>query len=271
MKRRWISVVTAVVTGFAVAACGGEGDGDSSASKEARDYVALGDSYAAGLGAGNYADTECYRSTDSSYPQLWAKSRPAGTLGDVVDNTCSGAKIHTVRTSQLRELGEETGWVTLTVGGNDAGWSSTVQQCLMGNDQTCASAAQSAVAAAKVTLPADLDGLYQAIKDRAPNAKVFVLGYPHLVAEGDKVKCESLTAGHRKALNEGADNLDEIIKERVAAAGFTFVDVREAFEGHGVCSAAPWIHGVRDQLAESFHPTADGQKAYATALTAVTG
>ena len=47
--------------------------------------------------------------------------------------------------------------------------------------------------------------------------------------------------------------------------------MREAFEGHEVCSRAPWIHGVRDQLAESFHPTADGQKAYAAALTAVTG
>ena len=269
MERRWIGAWLAVVA-VAAAGCSGSGDGDATAAADARDYVALGDSYSAGVGAGNYLDTECYRSRDGGYPQVWAASRPAGTLGKVTDNTCGGAVIHEVRTTQLRQLDDNTGWVTLTVGGNDAGWSRTLQQCLLGDDSTCRSATQSAVGAAEATLPEQLDGLYAAIKERAPNAKVFVLGYPHLVASGN-AKCESLSAGRREALNQGADELDEMIKARVAAAGFTFVDVRDTFKGHEVCTATPWIHALRDEMAESFHPTAEGHKAYATALTAATG
>ncbi|MBG0567202.1 SGNH/GDSL hydrolase family protein [Actinoplanes aureus] len=265
------TVVTVVVAGIATASCSGSGNDGGAEAAEARDYVALGDSYAAGLGAGNYADTECYRSTDSSYPRLWAKSRPAGTIGEVTDSTCSGAVIHEVRTTQLRALDEKTGWVTVTVGGNDVGWSQTLQQCMLGNDLTCGSATRTAASTAETVLPEQLDGLYTAIKERAPNAKVYVLGYPHLLASGTGVKCESLSAARREALNTGADTLNELIKARAANAGFTFVDVREIFDGHEVCTATPWIHAVRDQIAESFHPTADGQKAYATALTAVTG
>ncbi|MEU4423812.1 SGNH/GDSL hydrolase family protein [Actinoplanes sp. NPDC024001] len=270
--RRWTGVVAAIAAGLAVASCSGDGGGnDAESAAEARDYVALGDSYSAGVGAGNYLDTECYRSKDAGYPQLWAKSRPAGTLGEVTDNTCGGARIHDVRTTQLRQLDENTGWVTLTVGGNDAGWSQTLQQCLLGSDQTCQSATRTAIGGAESALPEQLDGLYTAIRERAPQAKVYVLGYPHLVASGAGVKCDALTEARRDALNEGADSLNKLIEARAANAGFTFVDVRKAFEGHEVCTATPWIHAVRDLMAESFHPTADGQKAYATALTAVTG
>lgn len=254
-------------------ACGG-GDDSSAEAVQATGFVALGDSYAAGLGAGNYGDsTECKQSKDGGYPQLWLKLRTVAKFGAVTDASCAGAKINDVRFEQLAKLDDTTGWVTLTVGGNDAGWSATLQQCLLGSDQTCDAAVDKAVAAAESTLPAALDALYQMIRDRAPNAKVYVLGYPHLVAEpGAGVTCDSLTDARRKSLNEGADSLVELIQGRVAAQqGFTFVDVRKAFAGHEACTKEPWIHSLRDDLSESFHPTTEGHKAYADALFAVTG
>jgi lysophospholipase L1-like esterase len=273
LKRRTISVATTAVALAALTACGGTEEAGTKAV-DARDFVALGDSYAAGLGAGNYGDDkDCVQSKDGGYPHLWAALRTVATFGTVTDATCAGAKINDVRFNQLTTLSEKTGWVTLTVGGNDAGWSKTLQACLLGNDETCKSSVSTAVSAAQSALPAELDALYKMIRDRAPNAKVYVLGYPHLVAAPGAagVSCEALTDPRRKALNEGADSLDELIKGRAAAAGFTFVDVRKAFEGHEACTKEPWIHGLRDNLSESYHPTPEGHKAYAQALFAVTG
>ncbi|MDI6102563.1 SGNH/GDSL hydrolase family protein [Actinoplanes sp. NEAU-A12] len=275
MKRRWTVAVTgvlAVTVALTATACGG-GD-ENATAKEATGFVALGDSYAAGLGAGNYGDRkDCKQSKDGGYPQLWLKLRTAAKFGVVTDATCAGAKINDVRFKQLGKLDDSTGWVTLTVGGNDAGWSGTLQQCLLGSDETCKASVDKAVAAAESTLPGALDELYQMIREQAPNAKVFVLGYPHLVAEpGAGVTCEALNDTRRKSLNEGADSLVELIQGRVAAQpGFTFVDVRKSFAGHEACTKEPWIHSLRDDLSESFHPTAEGHKAYADALFAVTG
>lgn len=273
MKRRWIPVATTVAVLTALTACSGAEEAATKAV-EARDFVALGDSYAAGLGAGNYGDKpDCVQSKDGGYPHLWATLRTVASFGTVTDATCAGAKINDVRFEQIRALNENTGWVTLTVGGNDAGWTKSLQTCLLGTDETCKTSISTAVTAVESNLPAELDALYQMIKEAAPNAKVFVTGYPHLVAAPGAagVSCDALSDARRKALNDGADSLDEVIKGRVTAAGFTFVDVRKAFEGHEACTKEPWIHGLRDNLSESYHPTPEGHKAYAAALFAVTG
>ena len=47
--------------------------------------------------------------------------------------------------------------------------------------------------------------------------------------------------------------------------------MRKAFEGHEACTREPWIHGLRDNQSESYHPTPEGHKSYAEALFAVTG
>jgi lysophospholipase L1-like esterase len=274
LNRRWISVATTAVALAALTACG---DAEEAATKavDARDFVALGDSYAAGLGAGNYGDKQdCVQSKDGGYPHLWAALRTVAKFGTITDATCAGAKINDVRYEQLTALNENTGWVTLTVGGNDAGWTKSLQACLLGTDETCKSSVDTAVTTVQSALPAELDALYKVIRNQAPNAKVYVLGYPHLVAAPGAagVSCEALSDARRKALNDGADSLDELIKGRVAAVqGFTFVDVRKAFEGHEACTKEPWIHGLRDNLSESYHPTPEGHKAYADALFAVTG
>src|SRR5690349_19303808 len=82
------------------------------------EYVALGDSYASGVGAAPYdaSSGACLRSPNN-YPHLWAAGHPKYALKDV---TCSGATIADVRDSQLPALSATTSLVTVTVGGNDA-------------------------------------------------------------------------------------------------------------------------------------------------------
>src|SRR5580704_5786304 len=87
-------------------------------------YVALGDSYSSGVGAGNYtsASGSCDQST-SAYPQLWANANAPASF---VNETCSGATTSSVISSQLGALNSGTTLVSITVGGNDVGFSSVM-------------------------------------------------------------------------------------------------------------------------------------------------
>ncbi|HWS36931.1 MAG TPA: SGNH/GDSL hydrolase family protein [Actinoplanes sp.] len=272
MKARQTTAALFVAVALTVSGCGGTEEAVEKAVT-ATDFVALGDSYSAGLGAGNYnTDPDCKQSKDGGFPQLFAKAQTA-PFGTVTDASCSGAVINDVRFEQVNALSESTGTVTLTVGGNDAGWTNSLRGCLLGDEAGCATGVEQGIAGAKSKLPAALDDLYTSIRSKAPNAKVYVLGYPHLVAAPGKdgVSCEQLTDAKRKALNEGADSLVELIKGRAETAGFTFVDVREAFRGHEACTKEPWIHAADGDLSEAFHPNADGYQAYLKALQAVAG
>ncbi len=273
MKARHTTAALLVAVALTAAGCGSE-DEPLETAVTATDFVALGDSYAAGLGAGNYnSDANCRQSLDGGYPQLFAKQQTT-PFGKVTDASCAGAVINDVRYEQLDALSDTTGVVTLTVGGNDAGWTTSVQECLFADDKACAASVEQNIGKAKSTLPAALDDLYESIRSKAPNAKVYVLGYPHLVAQPGEsgVTCQQLGDARREALNEGADDLVELIKGRVEAQqGFVFVDVREAFRGHEACTKEPWIHSVGADLAESFHPNADGYQAYLKALLSVAG
>lgn len=269
MKARQTTAALFVAVALTVSGCGGTEE-TSAKAVTATDFVALGDSYSAGLGAGNYNDDpNCRKSKDGGFPQLFAKAQTA-PFGKVTDASCSGAVINDVRYEQVNALSETTGTVTLTVGGNDAGWTDSLRGCLLGDETGCAVGVEKGITTASSQLPAALDDLYTSIRSKAPNAEVYVLGYPHLVAAPGKdgVSCEQLTDAKRKALNEGADSLVELIKGRAEAARFTFVDVREAFKGHEACTREPWIHGAGGDLSEAFHPTAEGYQAYLKALLA---
>jgi lysophospholipase L1-like esterase len=260
-------VLTAALGGAAAVSATAQAD-------EAHTYVALGDSYASGVGAGPYRDEQCRRSERNSYPAQWVAARtdeaPPPTF---VDRTCSGATVADVQRHQLAVLTTGTRWVTVTIGGNDVGFSATLQQCLQGGEAACHTAAQRSIGTMTTMLPGTLDALFGQIRGAAPNAKVYVVGYPRLVAQvGAGRDCGPLTEGERATLNAAADTLAEVIRHRAARqAGFAFIDGRTVFAGHEACSAAPWIHGLRQDAMESFHPTADGYRAYADALREVTG
>src|SRR5690349_6126454 len=141
-------------------------------------YVALGDSYASGVGTRSYISdgTSCQRST-YAYPELVAASRGYA----LSFQACSGAKVSDVTGKQLGALSASTGFVTISVGGNDAGFTSTLTECAKpGWLSNCGGAVSKSKSYISNTLPGTLSTLYAAIRSRAPNAKVVVVGYPRL-------------------------------------------------------------------------------------------
>ncbi|GAA1233942.1 SGNH/GDSL hydrolase family protein [Prauserella halophila] len=230
-------------------------------------YVALGDSYASGVGAGEYGDSgDCKRSANA-YPQLYAD---AGGIGDFRSVACLGANTHDVR-AQADSLSADTDLVTLSVGGNDAGFVDVMIDCTTSFDQGCIDRVDEAKEFADTTLPGLLDGVYDEIRANAPDAEVFVFGYPRFY-EIDGSCNAGLSDTKRAAINSGADALAETISERARAAGFTFVDVRDDFAGHEICSDDWWMRSVTWPIDESYHPTATGHElGYLPALQAAAG
>ncbi|MDC7120423.1 SGNH/GDSL hydrolase family protein [Cellulomonas fimi] len=226
-------------------------------------YDALGDSYASGYGVPPYA--ACGRS-QAAYPvQLDGRKRVR--LDDFV--ACAGATtVSLVRGGQLTALEADTDLVTLSIGGNDVGWSTAVVACLGGTDAQCAGATALVDARIRGELPALLDTVYAQVAAAAPDARVVVTGYPRLFSP-EHGPYLGASVDELTALNAAADTLAGVIAAAADRAGFRYVDVRKRFAGHGANAPDPWILGPSDPAA--FHPTADGYEAYTAAVTSALG
>jgi lysophospholipase L1-like esterase len=171
--------------------------------------------------------------------------------------------------------------VTITIGGNDAGYVDVLVTCGLGNCNTRAFE-RSRAAIIDRSKP-QLVKVYRAIAAKAPRARILVLGYPHpFPAAKARQACPALRPFQREQdmLRRLGARLNGTIASAVATAArsgarITFVPVAERFAGHEVCgSKGAWINGFVTSSTgfglnpASFHPTLAGQLGYAAAVNA---
>lgn len=256
MRRSRIASCASAFVVAAACAFAGPTTAPAAPGRAALHYVALGDSYSAGVGAGSYltSGTDCKRSS-LAYPVLWAAAHAASFSF----TACNGAGTSEVMAEQLGPLSPRTDLVSISVGGSDSGYARVMATCVLPGTTACMSAIARAHSSMDGALPAGLDRLYSAIRSKAPAARVVVVGYPHFYQLHGTCR-GGLHDTERAALNEAVDHLDSVIAKLAADHGFTFADVRTAFAGHEICSANPWLRSVDWlNLTESYHPTASGQ------------
>ena len=220
-------------------------------------YVALGDSYASGVGTRSYISdgTSCQRST-YAYPYLVAQQK-GYTLNF---KACSGATTSTVTSSQLSAVVSTTKYVTISVGGNDAGFSSVITECAQpGWMSNCDGAINTAQSFITNTLPGRLNTLYASIKSRAPSAVVVVTGYPRIFQGEDCNAATWFSPSEETRLNQTADLLNAKLSAAASAKGFRFANPTSRFIGHAVCDDVEWINGLSNPVSESYHPNRLGQ------------
>ena len=259
-------------------------------------YSALGDSYAAGFGAG---PMNAYGQSAQAYPFVLAG-------GSGVNITAvPGATTGSVAELQIPIIPDTTTQVTLTVGGNDLGFVGKAQACVMGPTACALSAEDAAKLAA---LRQSLAGDIASIHEMAPAATIYVTGYPLLFqalqTPGDSGSCVIgdvtsmagkaplvVTEGQADAMDAAAVALNGAIRSSISGSMnryAKYVDVTAAFAGHGLCgipsgaSQVPnpdsFINPVHvnvidgapvvDVSSGPLHPTADGQLAYAATIRA---
>ena len=217
-------------------------------------YVALGDSYSSGVGAGSTSGS-CVQSPNA-YGPLWAKANSAASFTFAA---CSGARTSDVISSQLSSLSASTTLVSITIGGNDAGFSSVMETCVLKSTSSCESAVSTAEAYVNNTLPGQLNTTLADIRAHAPNAKVIVVGYPDFYDLNARL-CLGLSGADHQALDGAANDLDGVLQAAATNNGDSFADVRPAFSGHELCDGAGWLNSVTLPIDNSYHPTATGQK-----------
>lgn len=219
-------------------------------------YVALGDSYASGTGTRSYISdgTSCQRSTQA-YPSLIA----AGSGYALNFRACSGATVTDVTNTQLSALTSATNYVSISVGGNDAGFAEVLTECAQpGWMSNCNGAIDTAQSFINSTLPSRLNTLYAGIRGRSPSARVVVVGYPRIFNGEDCNAFTWFSPAEESRLNQTADLLNSRLASAASAAGFSFANPTSSFVGHAVCDADEWINGLSNPISESYHPKATG-------------
>lgn len=303
------AVATAVCRIVQVPGCTTAGEGATPLEQATSGrYVALGDSFSSGEGAGDYlpgtdfddrddlwpfdddeeAHNRCHRSANAYSQVLSTTNTFAGGTTFVA---CSGAKMpqltdpNTTQTgedAQLDALGDDVSLVTLTISGNDLGFAKVLQDCVVngaggvGFLDTCQEQHADRIEA---DLPGIHDRLveqYRQLAAEAPNARIVVVGYPPLFDEqaGDSYR-NLLFAEDQAWMNEQAAVLNATIRDAAQQAGVEFVDPTPLFAGHGLGSDEPWFNdldvgGPGLSLIDpgSFHPNGAGQAAIAAAVQA---
>ena len=215
------------------------------------DYVALGDSYAAGQGALPYTDRSCYVSR-VGYPAIADKQLRGFKLTNA---TCSGQIVDNAIADAQTSVTPDTDLVTVTVGGNDVNTMAVLGACMP--DPTSLACAKGLTdAEQKLTdgsLATSLTALVTTIHEKAPAAKVVMTGYPRLFAPEEPFA---------PVANGLADILNGVIAGVAADRGAQYVDVTHAFNDHGIGSTDPWItfDPANPTDPANFHPNADGYR-----------
>lgn len=227
-------------------------------------YVAIGDSFTSGQGAGPWLPGGCFRSVSGSYPTITASS---SSYREALNFACSGADT----TDVLAQIGAIDGriklkasLVTLTVGGIDAGSNRVLAACAPDPTSALCAGTVSAATANLGTVGLKLVGTYDAVAKAFPKARIVVLNYPKLFDP-------RLPGALAPTLNGATDALNTVIAGAVAATNnprVALTDVTDEFAGHGIGSAESYISFSPDRFdPANFHPNVLGNTAgYAAAL-----
>jgi hypothetical protein len=219
-------------------------------------------------------------------------------------------------------LDQNTTLVTLSIGGNDARFSAIIQKCLLAvNGGNCKDKTfedgdtdkqlagrdrkfigqpleQAAAGIINEIVRPDITKVLAEIHERAPKAKIALMGYPPLIE--DRGACLSITvpgvgqiglsASSSDWLNSVADTLAAAMQQSVDDAKATgtqawFSNPKQNFAGKAVCGNPESVHGIVKTLvdsdqpkldypvlenyglsAQSFHPKIAGARLYADSL-----
>ncbi|MEW2625048.1 SGNH/GDSL hydrolase family protein [Streptomyces sp. NPDC048106] len=281
--RRRTAVLAAAVGGCALVAAATTPAAAQPAGHGPRlDYVALGDSYTSGPGIPTQVDANCARSS-RNYPSLVAEREGATSFTDA---SCSGATTAQMwqaqgsNQPQLDAVSRDTDLVTLQIGGNDVGFGPIIGTCAQlgvqdpaGNpcERSYEASGQDALALAVQQTAPKITQVLRAVHERAPHARVVVVGYPDLMPD-DGVGCfpqVPFAQGDFAYLRDTEKRLNLMLRTVAAHNRAEYVDTYGPTVDHDMCKAPAdrWIEPLQPASpAAPAHPNARGEEAMAGAV-----
>jgi len=245
-------------------------------------YVAMGSSFAAGIGLGAQAagsPLACMR-TAGGYP-----SRVAKLLNiSLVDVTCSGATTEHVlhggqyfQRAQLDALRHATRLVTITIGGNDIRYVRDLSFVAARNMPSMSGWLMRRLWSGPLQpsqrdyakVRRDLTFFVRQVRQRSPLALVVIVTYPRILPPSGNCPRLNLSEDEAEQMREVGERLATATREAAIESGATLIDMESLGIGHHACSASPWVNGWVDVHGTQFHPTLAGAQAMAEAVARV--
>lgn len=246
-------------------------------------YVALGDSFTAGplIPHLRGSPAACLRS-DHNYPSLVARALGFAKFSDV---SCSAATIADMAAPQRVLFGQnapqldavtpDASLVTIGIGGNDVGYTSTIYTCAAlsltaPKGAPCHTKLGDSLDRRAMDAGPQVAAVLRTIHARAPRARVLVVGYLRLLPP--RVGCwpaVPMAAGDVPYLDRLERRVNAMLATEAARNGATFVDTYRGGVGHDMCSAHKWVEGIlSSHLAMPVHPNATGMRLVARRVLA---
>lgn len=281
----------------------------NSAETEGISYLALGDSFSSGEGSFDYegfsnsSDNKCHTSK-LSYPYILASdlglddSRSVACSGAIMSDIAPYSDTYVGQVKNKLSYGLRTnkteietyllpGYqpqikfvsvhkpqnVTISIGGNDAGFSDILLNCIL-LEPTCYATYERRIELTRFINSkfASLTDTYRQLKSSAAlDAHIYVVGYPYFAdPNGNCATNVQLNQTELVFSKQLVDYLNGVIEQATKKAGVSYIDISNSLRGGELCSgstrANTTVHGLTlgtDMYnlisAASFHPTAHGQ------------
>jgi len=237
--------------------------------------VALGDEYAAGVGYDQELTSGPCRQGSHSYVDVLAAT--AQTQGDltveVTNRGCAGRTIDEVIAHDLPN--SDTDAVTVQVGRNEARLGAFTAYCSLADDCGEIGGEQRGRLGDPMVTNVDntynqLVALYRAVQREAPQASVFVLGYPLLFPSNGDNTCPAMagiSVEEAQYLNGLTERLNQTIERAATASGVHYVPFSGDGQVSSPCDNPALTNGAgATHPVAGYTPTAAGYRHYADQL-----
>jgi len=265
------------------------GQADGADARPRDRYVSMGDSFTAGpLIPVQVEPAGCMKS-NRNYPNLvWASLRGVAFR----DISCSGAKTDDLyapqsisggtNPAQLSKLTNRTTVVTLGIGGNDIGFTEIIRNCAAPSpsptpcqDRYVVDGVDEIGRRIRSTAP-KISAAIAAIERRAPNARVYLVGYPQILPNTGPGCWPSLPIKEDDVpyLRAKAKQLNSMLRKQTVSAGIGYVDTYGPSRGHSACAlpTVRWVEPLLPPIAAApVHPNALGMAGMAKVVAAAVG
>lgn len=211
-------------------------------------YAALGDSYAAGAGAGLPQGFACGRYSDAYPVQVANSTRLSIQESDFKNLACGGTTSATVLRDQVPHIANSD-LASITVGGNEVDFFLVLNACIY--HWWPASTCEAAIVKARGLIESSvLQNNFQelvsgAVQRLKPSALLLVTGYARFFNDQTDYcnhatfsrsrPLDYLTKTKRRALNQLLVLLNDVIRATAEVHGAVYLDIDSAFEGHRFC------------------------------------
>ena len=235
---------------------------------------------------------QCHRSTNA-YGQQVAETYGFGD-GRFTFRACSGAVINDFTVAedesdpeqpwkgnddepaQRDHVDANTSLITFSVGGNDARFADTLSGCIgagLNPFDSCSDDDEREKTRADIdAVGPRLTELLGQMREKAPNARIIVVGYPRFFAHDPDTVFDGtqIDKGDQAWINDATEHMNDVMAQAIEDAGgaydgFEFVNVYDAFEGCEIGTDDPCMNNLDNDIGNgklvsngSYHPNDRG-------------